>query len=238
MNAKLQINKLQIRNDTANNWRIKNPILSKGEMGVEIDNYKIKIGNGSTYWNNLPYVGSDLDTSNLAKLDSYNEFKGYAAFGNGIKISGGLFYDNNPGSKPPRPLSITSEDGIQMKGNVSTENIKITQPATHPLHGVTKAYVDNAVQQTNLPIGYITLQPYLLDGFVEFGQTIPKTHPAYSPLLEFAKKEKILGVNNGDPSQRDFFRDGPNGLSLPDIAPSFIDWPTVFKKDMIPQIKY
>ena len=36
--------KIIMRNDTAENWRIKNPILDKGEIGVESDTHKFKIG--------------------------------------------------------------------------------------------------------------------------------------------------------------------------------------------------
>ena len=34
--------RIQLRNDTAENWTTKNPLLLKGEMGVEIDTKKIK----------------------------------------------------------------------------------------------------------------------------------------------------------------------------------------------------
>ena len=47
--ANMEINsKIQLRNDTAANWTTSNPILLKGEMGVEIDTGKFKIGNGTT----------------------------------------------------------------------------------------------------------------------------------------------------------------------------------------------
>jgi len=39
---------IQLRNDTAANWTTINPVLAQGEMGVENDTFKFKIGNGST----------------------------------------------------------------------------------------------------------------------------------------------------------------------------------------------
>jgi hypothetical protein len=48
--------KIQIRRDTASNWSNNNPILSSGEFGYETDTSKIKVGNGSSTWNNLDYV--------------------------------------------------------------------------------------------------------------------------------------------------------------------------------------
>ena len=38
--------KIQIRNDTKNNWTTQNPVLLKGEMGVETDTRKFKFGDG------------------------------------------------------------------------------------------------------------------------------------------------------------------------------------------------
>ena len=54
--------RIQLRNDTAENWTTKNPLLLKGEMGVEIDTRKIKIGNGTDRWTALEYSGVDEDT--------------------------------------------------------------------------------------------------------------------------------------------------------------------------------
>lgn len=54
--------RIQLRNDTAENWTAQNPILLKGEMGVEIDTGKTKIGNGTDNWKTLKYSGVDEDT--------------------------------------------------------------------------------------------------------------------------------------------------------------------------------
>ena len=54
--------RIQLRNDTAENWTTQNPILLKGEMGVEIDTGKTKIGNGIDDWKTLKYSGVDEDT--------------------------------------------------------------------------------------------------------------------------------------------------------------------------------
>ena len=43
------------RYDTAANWTTANPTLLAGEIGVESDTSKIKIGTGSTAWNSLAY---------------------------------------------------------------------------------------------------------------------------------------------------------------------------------------
>lgn len=46
---------LIVRNDTASKWEAVNPVLAKGEMGVELDTLKIKFGDGATSWNDLKY---------------------------------------------------------------------------------------------------------------------------------------------------------------------------------------
>ena len=46
---------IQIRRDTATNWSSNNPTLANGELGFVTDTTQLKIGNGSTAWNSLPY---------------------------------------------------------------------------------------------------------------------------------------------------------------------------------------
>jgi hypothetical protein len=48
---------IQLRRDTAASWTSVNPILASGEVGVESDTNKFKIGNGTLAWNSLPYAG-------------------------------------------------------------------------------------------------------------------------------------------------------------------------------------
>lgn len=43
------------RSDTKQNWEIKNPVLLKGEIGVEIDTGNLKIGDGVSKWTLLIY---------------------------------------------------------------------------------------------------------------------------------------------------------------------------------------
>ncbi len=40
---------------TAAKWTAANPLLQRGELGVETDTRKIKVGDGITYWNDLEY---------------------------------------------------------------------------------------------------------------------------------------------------------------------------------------
>ena len=49
--------RIQLRRGTASEWSTENPVLLEGELGIELDSTrnKIKIGDGSTAWNSLPY---------------------------------------------------------------------------------------------------------------------------------------------------------------------------------------
>jgi hypothetical protein len=51
---------IRLRRDSSTNWTTINPILLLGEPGFETDTNKLKIGNGTDTWNNLPYVANDF----------------------------------------------------------------------------------------------------------------------------------------------------------------------------------
>jgi hypothetical protein len=48
--------RLQNRRDTAANWTSNNPTLAAGEIGLETDTAKYKMGDGTTAWNSLAYA--------------------------------------------------------------------------------------------------------------------------------------------------------------------------------------
>jgi hypothetical protein len=53
--------RIVLRRDTSTNWTTNNPVLLLGEPGFETNTSRMKIGDGSTLWNDLPYyVGYDL----------------------------------------------------------------------------------------------------------------------------------------------------------------------------------
>lgn len=54
--------RIQLRNATAAEWVEKDPVLLKGEMGIESDTAKTKIGDGTSKWSELKYSGVDEET--------------------------------------------------------------------------------------------------------------------------------------------------------------------------------
>jgi len=59
--------RIQLRRDTAANWVSSNPTLRAGEIGIETDTLKFKVGNGSSPWNSITayanVVPGDLNTT-------------------------------------------------------------------------------------------------------------------------------------------------------------------------------
>ena len=63
------IARIQLRNDTASAWTMANPILAQGEMGIESDTLKQKIGDGTTAWNALGYSAQPTTDAGLQTLE-------------------------------------------------------------------------------------------------------------------------------------------------------------------------
>lgn len=67
--------RIQFRRSTSTQWSNANPTLAQGELALELDTRKFKIGDGITPWNSLPYTSNqvsnlgdilDVDTTSLA----------------------------------------------------------------------------------------------------------------------------------------------------------------------------
>lgn len=74
------------RRDLASAWTSANPILHSGQLGFELDTRKLKIGNGTDTWNNLPYVGTPLDATYLVK-DANGDLTAERVVGNSTSIT-------------------------------------------------------------------------------------------------------------------------------------------------------
>lgn len=61
--------RMQQRRATSEQWTLANPVLGEGEIGIETDNNKFKIGDGVNTWTNLTYF---VDESGLTgSLENY-----------------------------------------------------------------------------------------------------------------------------------------------------------------------
>ncbi len=51
--------RIQLRRGTAAEWLLADPVLAAGELGIELDTDRVKIGDGTSPWTELAYFGSD-----------------------------------------------------------------------------------------------------------------------------------------------------------------------------------
>ena len=64
--------RIQLRRDTSLKWSINNPVLLEGEIGYETNTMFLKIGDGTTPWNSLPYWSGGLTGSGLVVKKNNN----------------------------------------------------------------------------------------------------------------------------------------------------------------------
>jgi hypothetical protein len=65
--------RIQVRRGTASEWTSANPTLAAGELGVETDTRKIKVGSGSTAWTSLSYIAADSPSISEIAQDAIND---------------------------------------------------------------------------------------------------------------------------------------------------------------------
>lgn len=68
----MSLAKIRIRRGTLNDWSLSNPVLSEGEIGLEYPESgpgsgisKLKVGDGTTHYNDLPY---SIDGTSAASI--------------------------------------------------------------------------------------------------------------------------------------------------------------------------
>jgi hypothetical protein len=103
---------IQLRNDTSANWTSANPTLARGEIGVEIDTNKMKIGVGNAAWNDLPYTG--IDSEEIVPLVSFTHEQGISASEWEI--------EHNLGFYPAVTVFLSSGDTVEGLINHTTNN--------------------------------------------------------------------------------------------------------------------
>lgn len=98
--------KIQLRKGTDSEWNLANPILAVGEPGYDSTNYIIKIGDGTTNWNNLRPINESINRQIFNVISSQSEFtisNGYIVgsvdvYYNGVKLIDGTDYTATNGT--------------------------------------------------------------------------------------------------------------------------------------------
>lgn len=111
---------------TAAKWTTANPLLQRGELGVETDTRKIKVGDGITYWNDLEYAKASGDwgdiTGDITEQTDLVEFVNNAV---------------------AAEASIRAQADQQLQSNIDNVAANLTEHEqdTNNPHNVTKAQV-------------------------------------------------------------------------------------------------
>lgn len=124
--------KIQVRNDLAQQWAIANPILSDGEPGAESDTGRLKIGNGTDRWLDLPYVGG-----------------GSGGGGNPLTgiIDGGVFTDSQSNIQCSAPSNPAASKVV----HEGDEKVAISWGAAYPYKPDTTVILRYTVEVTQNP---------------------------------------------------------------------------------------
>ena len=91
--------RVKIRRKKASEFTKENPVLLAGELAVEQDTNKVKVGDGTTAWNNLKYL---VDMDSIKQL--IEEVKVSAAYSIAVPLGTVMYY---PKSTIPSPWNNT-----------------------------------------------------------------------------------------------------------------------------------
>lgn len=125
---------IQLRRDTAANWASVNPVLASGEPAFETDTGKFKIGNGTTAYNSLDYIGAgdlpDNITTQGNTFNGANQLVQLDASGKLPAIDGSQL-TNLPGggSAPANMVTTDTEQTITAKKTITINPTSSNTPA-------------------------------------------------------------------------------------------------------------
>jgi hypothetical protein len=141
-----------LRRGTSAEWSASNPILLEGEVGVETDSKKLKVGDGLTAWISLPYI--TLTPSAAASIYAPIANPTFTGTVSGVtKSMVGLGSVDNT-SDASKPVSTATQTALDLKAPLASPTF------TGTVAGVTKTHVglgnvDNTTD-ANKPISTAT----------------------------------------------------------------------------------
>ena len=119
---------LQVRRDTAANWTSNDPTLAAGEFGFETDTGLLKVGDGSTAWTSLDYVGGAAGTVQKVEIDRITD-----------PVSGEFDFTS---------LSLSSYDQVIISGTLASDRANTVDDVLVQINGDTTT--TNYFYQRNL----------------------------------------------------------------------------------------
>lgn len=143
--------KILFRRDTASNWTSENPTLAIGEIGLETDTDKIKLGDGATDWNSLSYFYGALDSSTLDQLSDVT----YGSFATGqfLRWNGSAWVNDSSATASFTGAEIDAvRIGVTAAGEIDTTSGGLTIDSASG----TTTVDDNLVVTGNLTVSGTT----------------------------------------------------------------------------------
>ena len=149
-----------LRRGTAAEWTASNPILLEGEVGVETDSKKLKVGDGLTAWASLPYITlTPTAAASLYAPIANPTFTGTVSLDTGVSIvfegATANAYETTLAVTDPtadRTLSLPNATGTLATQEHVTNEIGTHSSDTTSVHGIgdtaalaTMTYADTAV---------------------------------------------------------------------------------------------
>lgn len=162
--------KILLRNDISTIWTSVNPILGQGEIGIESDTRKLKIGDGILTWNLLNYYQFGVSTGYVLSggyigtaQDLKDEIDAISS-GTGVQLQIHLDDLNNPHqvtksqvglnevnntSDANKPISIATQSALDLKVDKITGKGLSTNDLTNTLLGSINQLIIDTHTHTN-----------------------------------------------------------------------------------------
>ena len=194
------------RNDLAATWISVNPVLMKGEMGIEIDTKRIKIGDGVKTWTELGYANALPE--DLSELGYGDMLKSIYDTNNDGRVNAA---DEASKLTTPRMISGVAFDGTAditlTKANVGLGNVDNTADLDKPVSSAAQA-IHNA---TNVRVNALEAK---VDVPTSVSTSISEAIAASEAKLGTAASKNV-GVSVGNVVSVE-----ANGKISPDLVPS------------------
>ena len=168
--------KILLRNDTATNWTANNPVLAKGQIGIQINTKKFKFGDGVTAWNSLDYgAGAAISTAsaNADGLMSSSDFSKLAGITSGAQ---------------PNVIEIIKKNGVTQTITNKTVDISVptaTSELTNDSGFITTSDIpEGSAASTTIP---------LMDGTAATGSELAFARGDHVHPSDTSKVDKVTG---------------------------------------------
>lgn len=144
---------IQLRRDRSTSWARINPILAQGEIGYELDTNQFKIGDGRSFWSDLPYFASvdSIQVEEMPELEPENLGKIYQYVGlSNQNYVNGYFYKHCSETIEVDKPSLVLQDGQTFE----IYDMELLETRVSEQHDVVKMVVTKNDSNINIRIDY------------------------------------------------------------------------------------